>query len=182
MYPNRKHIANCFVSDLASGCFSEKRNNHDMENRIKEHRLRLGLSQEQVADRAGTTRATIMKLEKGQMNLTTSWMNRLGKALHCEPMQIMGETPKAPESINEADIAIIYTIKAVLGLLIKQKALSSKDLSESFGHAVELYQAHRLPEAVQIMESLRTFVEGGTHPEKPEELRKLLELVPLGLA
>ena len=59
-----------------------------MSNRIHELRVRAGLSLDALADRAGTTRQQIHKLEKGERKLTWDWMRRLGAALNVEPSQI----------------------------------------------------------------------------------------------
>ena len=98
VYPNQKHYARGFVSDL---CTSQNRrfgNNADMENNIREMRKKLGLSLEAVAYRAGTTRATIMKLEKGDMSLTVKWMERIAKALYCSPSDLLADN-KIKQSI-----------------------------------------------------------------------------------
>ena len=39
-----------------------------IHNRMKEHRARLGLNQEELARRVGVRRETIMRLEKAQYN------------------------------------------------------------------------------------------------------------------
>lgn len=56
-------------------------------NRIKEIRLERNLNQEDVAALTGDviTKATVSKLEKGQMGLTLDYMNLLGEALQVPP-------------------------------------------------------------------------------------------------
>jgi len=60
-----------------------------MQNRIKLLRKNAGMSMEALADKAGTTKATIMKLETGVMKLTTDWMLRLAKGLNCPITQLI---------------------------------------------------------------------------------------------
>lgn len=84
--------------------------------------------------------------------------------------------------ITEADVALMYTIKTLVKLLIKHKTLESKELGEAFIHGRELYQAHHLFDAVKIMDDLNMFVSGGTLPKQQEALHKLLTLAPLGSA
>ncbi|WP_419905068.1 XRE family transcriptional regulator [Kiloniella sp.] len=61
-----------------------------MENRIKEIRTEKGMTLQQVADKAGTTKAQVMKLEKGDRRLTDVWMVRLSLAMSCDPKELMG--------------------------------------------------------------------------------------------
>lgn len=84
--------------------------------------------------------------------------------------------------LGETDLAMSYAIKTLIGIMLKYKLATPKEFEEPFSQAVELYQAHRLPEAVKVMEDFRTFAKGGIHPQGSEMLRKLLELAPVGLA
>lgn len=61
----------------------------DMQNNIREIRKRLGLTLEQVAERAGTSFAMIQKLETGERRLTTTWMKRISEALRCRPQDLI---------------------------------------------------------------------------------------------
>ena len=62
-----------------------------MPNPIKPRRKSLKLTQQAVAEAIGTTKATIMKLEKGDMQLTESWMRRLAGPLKCRPEDLIAE-------------------------------------------------------------------------------------------
>lgn len=66
-------------------------------NRIKEFRRARGLTMQQLADAAGTSKGQIDKLEKGARRLTVDWMVRLSKPLECDPRALMparaGEQP-----------------------------------------------------------------------------------------
>jgi transcriptional regulator with XRE-family HTH domain len=52
-----------------------------MENRLKDLRLALDLTQEALADRVGTSPQQIARLERGERKLTHDWMQRLAPAL-----------------------------------------------------------------------------------------------------
>ena len=39
---------------------------HDIQNSVKQHRLLSGLTQQELADRVGVTRQTILSIEKGK--------------------------------------------------------------------------------------------------------------------
>ncbi len=55
----------------------------EMENRLREKRQALALSQKQLADLAGVTRQAISALEANQYSPATSVALQLGRALHC---------------------------------------------------------------------------------------------------
>lgn len=59
-------------------------------NRIKELREQAGLTQAGLADIAGTTAATIQRLESGQRQLTQKWATVLARALGIEITEIFG--------------------------------------------------------------------------------------------
>lgn len=42
------------------------RSRHDIENWLREHRAVLGMTQQDLADRVGVTRQTILSIEKGK--------------------------------------------------------------------------------------------------------------------
>lgn len=63
-------------------------------NNIRLIRTKLGLSMDKLAEKIGTTRATIMKLEHGDMKLTTNWMDRIASGLGCDPVDLITATNK----------------------------------------------------------------------------------------
>ncbi len=67
-----------------------------MGNRIAELRKRRGLSQTKLADRLGTGRSTIAKLESGEMNLNQRWMNKLAPVLEAAPLDLLGDEETVP--------------------------------------------------------------------------------------
>ncbi len=62
-----------------------------MANNVRIRRKQLGLTLEEVANEIGTTKATIMKLEKGVMQLTEVWLRKLSKPLQCLPEDLIAE-------------------------------------------------------------------------------------------
>ncbi len=71
-----------------------------MENRIKEIRTQKGMTLQQVADKAGTTKAQVMKLEKGDRRLTDVWMVRLSLAMSCDPKELLSINRTARRSLE----------------------------------------------------------------------------------
>jgi transcriptional regulator with XRE-family HTH domain len=66
-----------------------------MQNRIREIREAKGLSQPQLAEKVGTSQPQMDRLEKGQRRLTQEWMQRIAKALKCEPGDLIAVTAGA---------------------------------------------------------------------------------------
>jgi SOS-response transcriptional repressor LexA len=64
-----------------------------MKNRIKTLREARGLSQDELAKRAATTRQQIFRLEKNQRRLSDVWIERLARALDCDPGELLTAPP-----------------------------------------------------------------------------------------
>src|SRR3954467_9953744 len=67
-------------------------------NRIRLLRTRRGWSQSELAEHVGAHWVTISKLERGQMQLTQEWMERLGHALGADPAELVTDL-SVPEAI-----------------------------------------------------------------------------------
>ena len=72
-----------------------------MANRIREFRKAKEWSLQALAERAGTTRQQIDKLEKGERRLTQEWMERLAAALGCKPADLIDQSAPPPVSVPE---------------------------------------------------------------------------------
>jgi transcriptional regulator with XRE-family HTH domain len=73
--------------------------------RLREWRERVALSQMELAERSGTSRATIADLEAGNRGGQPKTVRRLAKALGVEPEDLYGgEYPKeqAPPNLQES--------------------------------------------------------------------------------
>lgn len=58
-------------------------------NRITEIREQRGLTAKQLAEKIGTTEATISRLATGQRKLTEEWMRKIAKALDVSPTDLL---------------------------------------------------------------------------------------------
>lgn len=63
-----------------------------MQNRISVLRHERGLSLAALAKAAGTTKAQIQKLERGDRRLSLEWMERLASALQVKPSDLLPES------------------------------------------------------------------------------------------
>lgn len=56
---------------------------------VKSRRLRLGLSQEELADKCGYHRTYIGSIERGERNITVSTVEAVAAALQCEAADLL---------------------------------------------------------------------------------------------
>ena len=79
----------------------------DTGKRIKARRKELGMTQEELGEKAGVTKATINKYETGIVqNLKRSTIEDMAKALNVSPSYIMGWTD---------NVAEVHTNNGVIG-------------------------------------------------------------------
>ena len=65
-----------------------------LADKVKERRKQLGLTQEELGQKVGVTKAAVCKYEKGDIiNLKRSMIAKLAKALECDPVWLMELTP-----------------------------------------------------------------------------------------
>lgn len=93
-----------------------------MANRLTEIRKRRGLTQEQLAERVGTTDATINRLENNKRDSLGKWTPRLAMALDVEPEELISRMPLRT-----------VPLRAVIRSAFSQK---QPDEQEANGHAV----------------------------------------------
>ncbi len=68
---------------------------HDIQNAVRQHRLMSGLTQEDLADRVGVTRQTILSIEKGKYTPSV--------ALALSLAQVLGATVEALFQLKDGD-------------------------------------------------------------------------------
>ncbi|MCW5730257.1 MAG: helix-turn-helix transcriptional regulator [Alphaproteobacteria bacterium] len=60
---------------------------------VRRRRLRLGVSQEELAHRAGMDRTYVSGIERGRRNPTLLVIGRLAAALACDPARLLARPP-----------------------------------------------------------------------------------------
>jgi len=70
---------------------SPARGNLHFMNRIRELRELRGLTLAQLADRVGTSHATIQRLESGKMRLNQDWIDKISLALSVQLSELFGD-------------------------------------------------------------------------------------------
>lgn len=86
-----------------------------MANRIKELRLALGLTLQQVADAAETSLQQVQRLENGERRLTDDWMRRLAPVLLVAPAALLADfDPDQREfAKNAQEVAVLRFWRAL---------------------------------------------------------------------
>lgn len=64
-----------------------------MKNRLKELRIKRGLTQQVLGERANTTHATVQRIEAGKLSLDDHWVYRLSAVLLCHPGELFKPLP-----------------------------------------------------------------------------------------
>lgn len=95
-------------------------------NRLKELRVARGLSQEQLAAMAGTTHATISRMESLIQRLSDRWLRKLSTILQATPGQILGVELKEP--VTYAPVIDWGEVTAVLAESPTQIAAAGRPL------------------------------------------------------
>lgn len=98
---------------------------HEMEefpplkNRVCEWRTLRRLTQEQLAEKIGSSPGQIARIEGGTRDIDTEWMQRLAQALECHPLDLLPDNRERvvpPGYINQ-EIFVDYAKKAANKLL-----------------------------------------------------------------
>lgn len=72
-----------------------------LPNRIKDLREEVGLSQEALGERVGTSGQQIARLEKEERRLTLQWMRRVAKGLGVAPIDLLLPSDREAESAED---------------------------------------------------------------------------------
>lgn len=68
---------------------------------LKRYRALKGLSQEDLATRAGVNRTFVSQIEREQKNVSIDSLRRLANALECEVHDLLGSAdPRAPKKVD----------------------------------------------------------------------------------
>lgn len=63
-----------------------------MENRIKDLRMKAGLTHDELALLVPCSRGQLIKLERGERSLSPKWMQRIGRALKVRPEALLSDS------------------------------------------------------------------------------------------
>ncbi|MGQ9368605.1 helix-turn-helix domain-containing protein [Azospirillum sp. ST 5-10] len=96
-------------------------------NRIRQLREAKGWSTIRLADAAHTTNQQIGRLERGERKLTQAWMDRLSRALGCNPWDLLPYGPGISKEESE-DIANIRALTPAVREKVREHIRNLADL------------------------------------------------------
>lgn len=81
-----------------------------MQNRIREIRLKKGMSQKDLPDFIGITQAQVARIETGKRSFNFDFLPVLAKALGCKPYELL-PLEWQPATISDADLQLLKAVK-----------------------------------------------------------------------
>ncbi|MBI2058334.1 MAG: helix-turn-helix transcriptional regulator [Nitrospirae bacterium] len=146
---------------------------------LRRLRLELGLTQEQLARRAGMARPSLTRVERGQKDLTVSSLLRLSQALGMDPARFFEEAP-APKPLGRHGIdRIARAVVAGHGGDRKEESHLIQGLAYQLRPSLE---ASKAPGAAAARRAARRNYEAIRQEYRPEDLEKLMRRVHALLA
>lgn len=141
-----------------------------MKNNIRTIRQRLGMTLEDVAEKADTTFAQVHKLENGERRLTQEWMYRIAGALQCAPEDLI----KSPEQLKDSANAAYrgYPAHAVDEDLIT--AAMGSIVTVAKAKKIKLSEIERMVYAVQLYNHVMKYRGKGEKIEPSESIAELI--------
>lgn len=118
--------------------------------RVKALRIRTGISQEAFADSCGFARSYMSRIERGSSNASLDAIERLAKALHVEPWQLL-----VTDVTEDSDPAVLVPYAAD-GTCFNPGLASSRDGSFSVGAKTAQKRFHNFSEALEYLRSMDT--------------------------
>ena len=130
------------------------RTNQTGMNRIRELREARGLSAADLAEKVGTSQPQITRLERGERRLTVDWMQRIAKALDCQPSDLMATATLAEfqEEITPYDPPPLFASST--------RALASKGLGYFTIKADSVSQLGIAPGDIVLIDMSQKAVDG----------------------
>lgn len=165
-------------------------------SQISEIRKKRGLTQAELAMRAGITQANLCKIERGRQDLTVSTLLRICSALEVSPAEVFEEEPPpkplrwtrtslervgralagGEERLPEAEAEVVECLKDILPGRQKRR-LSSRRVYESWSHLKQILSEQEiktLVERVRDAEQRRKAKEKEAYETLVRKLREIL--------
>lgn len=109
------------------------------KNNLKFYREKYGYSQEEVANRIGTGKATISKYERGDRKINSIYLLKLAKLFNVTPEVLIGEEVTQKISIKNKE-----DLKQDMMAFYGSEDISEKDKEEIFNTLQEFYFLQKL--------------------------------------
>jgi AcrR family transcriptional regulator len=144
---------------------------------------------EQIVARSGLTLSEIAK-EAGVSSTTLTRFYNNKNATHAISSTTMDKVHKRfpidravpPSPSNETTLVTVSLFSSLVNLLLKKRTILPSELEEILTHTGDLYRAHQMPEAVKVVDALRSSLTPGSQQLGKEAIGILLRLHPAGSA
>ncbi len=113
-----------------------------MELRIREWRKRRGLTLRVLAERIGSSEATLSRMETDRIRVTTAWLERIAAALEVSPTDLLADAPRP----------------AATPIVAELDGRAQADAAP--GGAFDLTDGMRDPVACRVLEDTPPFIRG----------------------
>lgn len=119
----------------------------EMGQRIKERRIAMHLTQEELAAKLGLQKSAVAKYENGRVeNIKRSVIQRMAKILDCSPCYLMGwEDPinnLSPITLRPDESELLESYNDLNDVGKKKVRVYASDLKANYGDAPALLAAH----------------------------------------
>lgn len=127
----------------------------EINNRIKEMRLRCNLTLLEVAEFLGVREATAQRYESGSIkNIKHETICKLAELFACDPSYLMGWTDDS--STNEASHSTITNSAVVQGnnattLIVKNGGVQERELSEQAVELLRIFETLGVKEQTELL-------------------------------
>ena len=105
-----------------------------MPNRIKEHRERLGLSQEKLATLTKTSTQQISRLERSERSLKDEWLVRLSHAMGVSKADLLSDAFVRPRRLPDPSNLVQDDVERTLLAFWRKLSPEAKDVIIGMTH------------------------------------------------
>ncbi len=109
--------------------------------RLKQARLNLGLTQAQLAVKAGVSQPYIFEIERGATNITVKTLARMAGFVDMNPRDLFPADSEIVPGVSRADLAEIVRSFDNLADAVRARASQDAEILEAFRGATELRQS-----------------------------------------
>ena len=146
----------------------------EMQDRIKQRRIELGYTQEELANRLGLQKSAIAKYENGRVeNIKRTTILKMAEVLQCSPSYLMGWEDVKPKSDMQKLSPREYTH------LSTYRSLSDpgKERVDSYTEKVKSLEADESDQNVVETFQKRLVARNGNKNLSPSDMKKILEIL-----
>lgn len=147
-------------------------------NNLYKLRIDKQLTQEEVAIAIGKTVIDISRLENGRIQMTEEYIRPLTKNFDWTASDLLEEIQKEKPVKNETELAVIYTLKVMISMILHTKTPDKNTMIHDLGYASDWFRLAGLPNAVAVMADLLAHTRDEKPAEKQHTLPQVLSLSP----